>query len=140
MADLYAQADLGEMINEGKTADFVAAEPIAKGQLVKLSTHVAGDMGTVSIATAACLDFIGVAITAAVAIGDTLTVALKNGGGVVKVTNAAGAVIVGTKFQCGATGLIDVFGAAALGDDKKTAGVALMTFGNGDTGLIALIA
>jgi len=138
LADLYPGVDVGEMINDGKVAPFVVGTAVTKGQLVILSTHVAGEVGTIAPAGAAALNVIGVALQSGAA-GETVSVALCGGGGIVKVTNTTNAPAVGTKIIAGAAGTIDIYPATpAAGDDRKVAGIALMTFASGDTGLILL--
>jgi len=101
MADLYSQADLGENIGPGTALSFKAQNAITKGQAVKMSTHTAGEIGSVDVAGAGD-KAIGVAIKDTAA-GGYVPVLVQ--GGPVKVT-AGGAISIGAPVKAGATGKV----------------------------------
>jgi len=160
MADLYSQADLGEMINDGQVLSFEAAAAITKGQAVKF-VAVANDLPQVNVAGDGD-KAIGVA-TLSVSAGEMCPVAMN--GAIVKVT-ASGAITAGSAVKAAANGAVQavdrvidyVKGSATtyVPDDSTLEGVslaangsinvpaslafgtALQTFANGDTGLILI--
>lgn len=134
MADLWPDAEVGEMISDGIVLSFEAAAAITKGDLVYLSADM-----TVSKCSAATQFSIGVALKT-VATGEFCSVCVR---GVVKVT-AGGTIDRGKAVQTDADAkvivLADGSASYAAGDipDRiaRAVGVALQTFASGDTGLV----
>jgi len=127
MADLYPQADLGEMINDGRVLSFEANAAITKGQSVKF-VAVASDLPKVDVAGAGDMA-VGVA-TKNVAQGEQCPVAMD--GAIIKVTGS-GAITTGTAVKSGAAGVV-VAGTRLT--DGTIFATPLQTFADGDTGLI----
>lgn len=127
MADLYSQADLGEMINKGQVLSFEANAAITKGQAVKF-VAVANDLPKVDVAGAGD-KAVGVAQNT-VAAGEQCSVAMN--GAIIKVTGS-GAITVGSAVKSGAAGVV-VAGTRLT--DATIFATALQTFADGDTGLI----
>ena len=127
MADLYSQADLGEMINDARVLSFEASEAITKGQAVKF-VAVANDLPKVGVAGATDMA-VGVA-TKTVAQGEQCPVAMD--GAIIKVTGS-GVITAGTAVKAGAAGVV-VAGTRLT--DATIFATPLQTFGDGDTGLI----
>jgi len=150
MTDLFPALALGDALDESQAfiMDFKAQASITKGQAVKMSTHTAGEVGSVTVAGAGDTA-VGIALKT-VSAGEYVTVLLK---GVVKVT-ASGAVTIGTDVKSGANGVVVAAvktvtiptGATAVTSTSAQPsmtveagiafGVALQTFADGDTGLI----
>jgi len=134
MADLWPDAEVGELISEGEVLSFEAAGAITKGKTVYLSADM-----KVSQCSAATQYALGIALKT-VALGEFCPVCVK---GVVKVT-AGGAITRGAKVQTDASGnvitLADgsaTYTPAELPDRiARALGRALQTFANTDTGLI----
>jgi hypothetical protein len=135
MADLWPEADVGEVIEPGAVIlSFEAASAITKGKAVYLSADM-----KVSQCTLATQYAIGIA-TKTVAVGEFCPVCVR---GVVKVT-AGGAINRGAAVQTDASGNVIVladgsatYAPAELPDRVARAlGMALQTFASGDTGLI----
>jgi len=134
MADLWPDAEVGEMISDGIVLTFEAASAITKGDLVYLSANM-----KVSKCSAATQYALGVALNT-VAAGEFCSICVR---GVVKVT-AGGAVDRGKAVQTDANAkvivLADGSGTYTAGDipDRiaRAVGIALQTFASGDTGLI----
>jgi len=134
VADLWPDAEVGEMISDGVVLSFEAAAAITKGDLVYLSANM-----KVSKCSATTQFAIGVALNT-VAAGDFCSVCVR---GVVKVT-AGGAIDRGKAVQTDANARVivvaDGAGTYTPGDipDRiaKAVGIALQTFASGDTGLI----
>lgn len=127
MADLYSQADLGEMINDGQVLSFEANAAITKGQAVKF-VAVANNLPKVDVAGAGDMA-VGVA-TKTVAAGEQCPVAMNQA--VIKVTGS-GAITAGSAVKSGANGVV-VAGTRLT--DATIFATALQTFADGDTGLI----
>jgi len=127
MADLYSQADLGEMINDGQVLSFEANAAITKGQAVKF-VAVAGDLPKVDVAGAGDMA-VGVA-TKTVVQGEPCPVAGL--GAIIKVTGS-GVITVGGAVKSGAAGVV---AAGTRLTDATIFATALQTFADGDTGLI----
>jgi len=136
MADLWPDAEVGELISEGEVLSFEAAGAITKGKTVYLSADM-----KVSQCSAATQYALGVALKT-VALGEFCPVCVK---GVVKVT-AGGAITRGAKVQTDANGNVIVladgsgtYTPSELPDRIARAfGRALQTFANADTGLICV--
>jgi len=134
VADLWPDAEVGEMISDGVVLSFEAAATITKGDLVYLSANM-----KVSKCSAATQFAIGVALNT-VAAGDFCSVCVR---GVIKVT-AGGTIDRGKAVQTDANArvivLADGSGSYTAGDipDRiaRAVGIALQTFASGDTGLI----
>jgi len=148
MADLFSELATGEALQTQLVLSFKAQATITKGQAVKMSTHTAGEIGSVAVAGAGD-KAIGVALLTVVE-NEYVPVLLI---GVVKVT-AAGAITIGASVKAAANGAV----AAAVravsipsGTVSVTStsaqpsmnvegglafGFALQTFADGDTGLI----
>lgn len=135
MADLWPDADLGEMISDGVVLSFEAETVVTKGQPVYLSADM-----KVSAALAA-QNCIGIALKT-VAIGEQVAVCVR---GVVKVT-AGGAITRGQAVYGGdATGRVLALADQAVNEGgtatytiyySRRLGFALQTFALGDEGLI----
>lgn len=132
MADLWPDADLGEMISDGIVFSFEAEAAITKGDPVYLSDDM-----KVTKTSAGTEHAIGVALNT-VAAGEFCSVCVR---GVVKVTGK-GAITRGGAVQAAdaASKVMALADAAAVGDvdDRiaRTLGYAFQTFADGDTGLI----
>ena len=134
MTDLWSDAEVGEMISEGKVLSFEAAGAITKGKTVYLSADM-----KVSQCTAATQYALGIALKT-VALGEFCPVCIE---GVVKVT-AGGSINRGLQVQTDANANVvtladgsGTYTASELPDRiARALGVALQTFANGDTGLI----
>jgi hypothetical protein len=131
LTDLWPDAEVGELISEGKVLSLEAETAITKGKAVFLSADM-----KVSQCTATTDKMTGVALKT-VAIGEFCPVCVQ---GVVKVT-AGGAITRGFKVAPDANAnVVTLPTAAALGDVDdliaQAGGVALQTFANTDTGLI----
>ncbi|MCW4005359.1 MAG: DUF2190 family protein [Candidatus Bathyarchaeota archaeon] len=134
MTDLYPDAEVGEMITDGTVLSFEAGSAVTKGDLVYLSDDM-----TVSQCTAATQYALGVALTT-VESGDVCSVCTS---GVVKVT-AGGTVGLGEKVQTDADACVIALADGSVAYDEtelpdriaRAVGVALQSFGSGDTGLI----
>ena len=134
MADLWPDAEVGEMVSDGVVLSFEAVTAITKGDLVYLSADM-----KVSKCSAATQFAIGVALKT-VAVGEFCSVCVR---GVVKVT-AGGTIALGKAVQTDANARVIVladgsatYTPAELPDRVARAlGVALQTFASGDTGLI----
>jgi len=134
VADLWPDAEVGEMISDGVVLSFEAATAITKGDLVYLSADM-----KVSKCSAATQYAIGVALNT-VAVGEFCSVCVR---GVIKVA-AGGAITRGKAVQTDANAKVTVLadGSATYtaGDipDRvsRAVGIALQTFASGDTGLI----
>ena len=129
MADLYPQADLGEMINDGRVFSFVANAAITKGQAVKF-VAVANDLPKVDVAGAGD-KAVGVALKT-VAAGEECPVAMSDA--VVKVTGS-GAITAGEPVKSAVNGVVAV---GIRLTDATIFATALQTFADGDTGLILI--
>jgi len=125
--DLYPQADLGEMINDGQVLSFEANAAITKGQAVKF-VAVANDLPKVDVAGAG--DMAKGVATKTVAQGEQCPVAMK--GAIIKVTGS-GAITAGAAVKAGAAGVV-VAGVRLT--DGTIFATAMQTFADGDTGLI----
>ena len=152
MADLFPALALGDCLDESQAMviPFKTAETITKGQLVKVSTHVAGELGSITVAAAGDKAH-GVALKSG-AVGDVIPVALS---GAVKVT-ASGNILVSSPVKSGTAGVAVAAlatvtipsGSVAVTSDAAqptmtvesgvACGIALQGFANGDTGLILL--
>jgi len=134
VTDLWPDAEVGEMITDGTVLSFEAASSIAKGDFVYLSADM-----TVSKCTASTQHAVGVALTA-VETGDVCSVCTR---GVVKVT-AGDAISRGETVQTDADAKAIPLADGSVSYDQteipdriaRAVGVALQTFGSGDTGLI----
>ncbi|MCW4016820.1 MAG: DUF2190 family protein [Candidatus Bathyarchaeota archaeon] len=134
MTDLWPDAEVGEMISDGTALSFEAASTITKGDLVYLSADM-----TVNKCTATTQHALGVALTTVVS-GEFCSVCTR---GVVKVTagdTIARGEAVQTDADAQAISLAD--GSATYDQTEvpdriaRAVGVALQSFGSGDTGLI----
>jgi len=134
MADLWPDAEVGEIVSNGIVLSFEAASAITKGDLVYLSANM-----KVSKCSAATQYPVGVALNTVTA-GEFCAVCVR---GVVKVT-AGGTIDRGKAVQTDANAraivLADGSGTYTAGDipDRiaRAVGIALQTFASGDTGLI----
>jgi len=134
VADLWPDAEVGEMISDGVVLSFEAAGAITKGDMVYLSADM-----KVSKCSAATQYAIGVALNT-VAVGEFCSICVR---GVVKIS-AGGAITRGKAVQTDANAKVIVLadGSATytVGDipDRisRAVGIALQTFATGDTGLI----
>ena len=153
MADLFPALALGDCLDEAQAVVLpfkIVTAAITKGQAVKVSTHVAGELGSITVAVAGEKAH-GVALKGG-AVGDVIPVALSGG---VKVT-ASGAIPVGSPVKSGAAGVVvaavntvtipsgattvtsDVAQPSMTVESGIACGIALQTFADGDTGLIFL--
>lgn len=134
MTDLWPDAETGEMISDGTVLSFEAASAIAKGDFVYLSADM-----TVSKCTASTQYALGVAIST-VESGEVCSVCTR---GVVKVT-AGAAINRGEAIQTDANAEAITLADGSVTYDEtelpdriaRKVGVALQTFGSGDTGLV----
>ena len=132
MADLWPEADVGEVIEPGAVIlSFEAAGAITKGKAVYLSADM-----KVSQCTATTQNPIGIA-TKTVAVGEFCPVCVR---GVIKIT-AGGAINRGEQVTNDASAnLVTLPEATVVGDVNdliaRALGMALQTFANADTGLI----
>ena len=154
MADLFPALALGDCLDEAQAVILpfkVVTDAITKGQLVKVSTHVTGELGSITVAVEGEKAH-GVALKSG-AVGDVIPVVVL---GVVKVT-ASGAITVGFAIRAGgttggvrsaATSVTIPTGSVAVTSDSAqpsmtvqadiACGIALQTFADGDTGLVLL--
>jgi hypothetical protein len=148
MTDLFSTVEVGEAVKTEAQMSFKAQASITKGQSVKMSTHTAGEIGSITVAGAGD-KAIGVALKSASA-GEYVPVLLQ---GIVKVTGS-GAITIGAAVKSGASGVVaaavrtmtipsgetTVTSSSAQPSMTVEAGVAfgfaLQTFADGDTGLI----
>jgi len=144
VADLFPDAELGEMINDGLVMSFVANAPITKGKVVKF-VAVANDLPKVDVAGAGDKG-VGVALKTVVA-GESTPVGMANA--VLKVTGS-GAISAGAAVKAGANGVVAAAiraipsGATAVTSNAAQPNIdagyafatAFQTFADGDTGLI----
>ena len=100
MTDLFSAVELGEAIKIDAQMSFKAQANITKGQAVKMSTHTAGVIGSVTVAGAGD-KAIGVALKTVNA-NEYVPVLLQ---GIVKVT-ASGAITIGAAVKSGASGVV----------------------------------
>jgi hypothetical protein len=114
----------------GATVTFAAAGVITDGAFVE----VTGAM-TVGQAAAASTKIVGVALQAAVAVGDLIPVQLS---GYVIVLKAKGAVAAGDPVGAASDGsaAVSTITIAAFGDVRKVAGIALEAISDGNTGRV----
>ena len=153
MADLFPALALGDCLDEAQAVILpfkIVTSDITKGQVVKVSSHVAGELGSISVAGAG-MKATGVALKGG-AVGDTIPVLLS---GVVKVTGK-GTIPIGSSVRSDIDGVVSVAGVvviippgtvAVTSDSAQPSmtvgagiafGVALQTFADGDTGLIVV--
>ena len=150
MADLFPALALGDCLDEAQAVvvSFKTAEAITKGQLVKVSIHVTGELGSITVAGSGEKAH-GVAMKGG-AVGDVIPVMLS---GIVKVTGA-GAITVGSPVRSDVNGVVVATvntisipdGTVAVTSTSAqpsmtvssgiALGIALQTFADGDTGLI----
>jgi len=148
LTDLFSAVEVGEAVKVDAQMSFKAQAAVTKGQAVKMSTHTAGAIGSVTVAGAGD-KAIGVAMKT-VAAGEYVPVLLQ---GIVKVT-ASGAITIGNAVKSGALGVVvaavrtviipsgstTVTSSSAQPSMTVEAGVAfgfaLQTFADTDTGLI----
>lgn len=151
MTDLFSELDVGEALEAQLVLSFKSEAAIAKGSPVKMSTHTAGEIGSVAGCSAGD-KAIGIAMRAAAAAGEYIPVLIV---GVVKVT-ADGAISVGNPVKAagadkvaeavrtvtipsGATTVTSTSAQPSMTVESGIAfGFALQTFADGDTGLIAV--
>jgi len=150
LTDLFPDCDLGQSVSEVYRLSFKCESAVTKGACVKLDTHTAGEIGSISVAGAGDKP-IGVALKSGDA-GDYIPVLVV---GVVKVT-ASGAISIGDPIKAaangkvqaavntvtvptGATGVTSTSAQPSMTVESGIAfGVALQTFANNDTGLVAI--
>jgi len=148
MTDLFSAVEVGEAVKTDAQMSFKAQASITKGQAVKMSTHTAGAIGSVTVAGAGD-KAIGIALKSAGA-GEYVPVLLQ---GIVKVTGS-GAITIGSAVKSGASGVVAAAVRTVTIPTGSTAvqstsaqpsmtveagvafGFALQTFADGDTGLI----
>jgi len=131
MTDLFSAVELGEAVKTEAQMSFKAQSAITKGDVVKMDTHTAGAIGSVSKVTGTDDKPIGVA-QKSVSAGEYVPVLIA---GIIKVTGS-GAITLGTWVKTAAPGGSYVMTTASL--TVGCLGKALQTFANGDTGLILL--
>jgi len=136
MADLWPDAEVGEMVGDGVVYSFEAEGAITKGRCVYLSSDMKVSQ------CAASSNAIGVALKTVTA-GEFCPVCVC---GVVKVT-AGGAITRGVAVQTDANGNVVALADQAVNEGgtgtytvyyARRLGFALQTFASGDTGLILI--
>jgi len=150
MTDLFPDADLGEAISEVYRMSFKCQSAVTKGRCVKLDTHTDGEIGSISEAGAGD-KVIGVAMRSGEA-GEYIPVLII---GIIKVT-ASGAISLGAPVKAAANGKVQAAAETVTIPSGATTvtstsaqpsmtveggiafGVALQTFSDGDTGLVAI--
>lgn len=150
MTDLFPDADLGEAISEVYRMSFMCQSAVTKGRCVKLDTHTASEIGSISEAGAGD-KVVGIAMRSGEA-GEYIPVLIM---GIIKAT-ASGAITLGTAVKAAANGKVQTAAETVTIPSGATTvtstsaqpsmtveagiafGVALQTFADGDTGLIAI--
>lgn len=150
MTDQFPDCDLGQSVSEVYRLSFKCESAVAKGACVKMDTHTAGEVGSISTAGAGDKP-IGVALRAGEA-GDFIPVLVA---GIVKVT-ASGSISLGAAVKAAANGKVQAAvntvtipsgGTTVTSTSAQPSmtvesgiafGVALQTFANNDTGLVAV--
>jgi len=131
MTDVFPDIAVGEALVEVLTLSFKAKGAITKGDIVKMDTHTAGEIGSVSKVTGTDDKPIGQALKT-VADGEYVPVLVI---GIAKVTGS-GAITLGTWVKTASPGGSYVATTASL--TVGCLGKALQTFANDDMGLILI--
>jgi len=131
MTDHFSDIDVGETIYGSVILSFKCQGSITKGDLVKMSTHTSGSIGTVTVVATTGDVPIGQALKSGSA-GDYIPVLVK---GVAKL-KASGSITLGAMVKTAAPGGQYVVSTASWA--AGFVGKALQSLSDGDTGLFWL--